>query len=202
MKYPEFYDRVETITLFDPLSKVLGSFEEGIVTFEYKEIVKAAGHSCPTVAGAYLMTVRALEALYGDEVPVRGEVKVYFKEDEKDGVAGVIGNVIANITGATTTTGFKGLGGNFARNNLMFYNSAIESSVKFIRVDTLESVDLFYNPSVVPPDPKMQPLMQKVMQGIATTQEAADFGQLWQERVEKILCEHNMDERVVKVVKL
>jgi formylmethanofuran dehydrogenase subunit E len=202
MNYPEFYDRVETITLFDPLSKVLGSFENGIITFEYKEIVKAAGHSCPTVAGAYLMTVRALEALYGEDIPVRGEVKVYFKEDEKEGVAGVIGNVIANITGATVNTGFKGLGGNFARNGLMFYNSAIDSSAKFLRVDTLESVDLYYNPSIVPADPKMQPLMQKVMQGIATSEEANEFGILWQNRVEKILCEHNMDERVIKVVKL
>ena len=202
MNYPEYYDRVETITMFDPLSKILGSFEEGIVTFEYKEIVKAAGHSCPTVAGAYLMTVRALEALYGDDLPVRGEIKVYFKEDEKEGVAGVIGNVISNITGATATSGFKGLGGNFARNSLMFYNSAIDSSAKFTRTDTLESVDLYYNPSIVAPDKAMAPLMQKVMQGVATSKEVEEFGKLWQKRVEKILCEHNMDERVIKVVKL
>ncbi len=202
MNYPQFYDRVESITLFDPLSKVLGSFENGVITFEYKDIVKAAGHSCPTVAGAYLMTLRALEALYKDELPVRGEIKVFFKEDEKEGVAGVIGNVIANITGATVDNGFKGLGGNFARNGLMFYNSAIESSARFLRTDTLESVDLFYNPSIVAPDPKMQPLMSKVMQGVATMEESDEFGRLWQSRVEKILCEHNTDERVVKVVKL
>ena len=202
MNYPKFYDKVETITMFDPLSKVLGSFEDGIVTFEYKDIVKIAGHSCPTVAGAYLMTVRALEALYGDELPVRGEIKVYFKEDEKEGVAGVVANVISNITGAATAGGFKGLGGNFARNSLMFYNSAIDSSAKFLRTDTLESVDLFYNPSVVPAEKNMASLMQRVLQGIATEHEAKEFGNLWQKRVEKILCEHNMDERVVKVVKL
>jgi len=36
--------------------------------------------------------------------------------------------------------------------------------------------------------------MQKVMQGVATSKEVEEFGKLWQKRVEKILCEHNMDE--------
>ena len=119
MNYPQFFDRVETITLLDPLSRVLGSFTDGKITFTYKEIVKLAGHSCPTVGGAYLMTVRALEVLYPEGLPVRGHIKVAFKEDEQDGVAGVIANVISDITGATETSGFKGLNGNFARHSLM-----------------------------------------------------------------------------------
>jgi hypothetical protein len=36
------------------------------------------------------------------------------------------------------------------------------------------------------PNPAMQPLMQKVMQGVATAEEFKEFGILWQERVEKI----------------
>jgi len=29
MKYPDFFDTTETITLYDPLSEILGAFEEG-----------------------------------------------------------------------------------------------------------------------------------------------------------------------------
>jgi hypothetical protein len=200
MGYPQFFDKVETITLFDPLSKVLGSFDDGVITFEYKEIVKLAGHSCPTVAGAYLMTLRALEVLYPDSLPVRGQIKVAFKEDEQDGVAGVIGNVISDITGATETSGFKGLNGNFARHSLMSFNENIDSNARFTRIDTGKSVDAYYNPNVVPPNPQMQPLMQKVMMQSATEEEIKTFGKLWQERVEKILCENNKNENLIKIV--
>ncbi len=202
MGYPAFYDKVEMITLFDPLSEILGSYDDGLVTFEYKEIVKVAGHSCPTVGGAYLMTARALEALYPDSTPVRGEIKVEFKEDEKDGVAGVIGNVISNITGATAHSGFKGLNGKFARHSLMFFNASIDSSARFTRTDTGKSVDVYYNPNVVPPNPQMQPLMQKVMMGQASAEEKQAFGKLWQERVERILCDNAKNDQLIKVVEL
>ncbi len=202
MNYPLFFDDVETITLFDPLSQVLGSFEDGKIIFTYKDIVKLAGHSCPTVGGAYLMTLRSLEALYKDSLPVRGQIKVEFKEDEKDGVAGVIGNVISDITGATQTSGFKGLNGKFARHSLMFFNAKIDSSARFTRIDTGKSIDVYYNPNIVPPSPQMQPLMQKVMTQTATPDEIKAFGKLWQERVEKILCEHNHDKNLIKIVLL
>ncbi len=200
MNYPEFFDRVETITLFDPLSQILGSFTDGKITFAYKEIVKLAGHSCPTVAGAYLMTLRALEALYPDALPVRGQIEVSFKEDEEDGVAGVIGNVISDITGATERSGFKGLNGKFARHSLMHFGADIDASARFTRTDTGKSVDAYYNPNVVPPDPQMQPLMQKVMMQQASEEERMRFGQLWQERVERILCDNSRNENLIKIV--
>ena len=195
--YPEFFDRVPAIVTYDPLADILGTFEDGKIIFKYIQIVKAAGHSCPTVAGAYAMTYHALKALYGDELPVRGNIKVEFKEALEDGVAGVIANVISNITGATSKSGFKGLGGKFARHSLMFFNAPINSSVRFTRVDTGKSVDVFYDPSIVPGNPKQQELMQKIMQGMATPEEKKEFGKLWQQRVEKILCE-KLDE-VVRV---
>ena len=54
MSYPKFYDKIEKIELYDPLSEVLGAFEDGKYSIEYKDVVKSAGHSCPTVAGAYI----------------------------------------------------------------------------------------------------------------------------------------------------
>ncbi len=195
--FPEFFKRVPSIVTYDPLADILGTFKDGKIMFNYIQIVKAAGHSCPTVAGAYAMTFHALKALYGEELPVRGNVKVEFKEDLEDGVAGVIANVITNITGATSKSGFKGLGGKFARHSLMFFNAPIKSSARFTRVDNGKSVDVFYDPSIVPGSPKQQPLMQKIMQGIATSEEKEEFGRLWQARVEKILCDKL--DKVVRV---
>ena len=186
MNYPKFYDEVEVIKVKDELSNVLGTFQNGEYEFGYLDVVKSAGHSCPTVAGAYVMTLQALKALYLDQVPVRGDIKVEFKESLEDGVAGVIGNVISQITGATDKSGFKGLGGVFARHSLMFFDADINSSARFTRVDTGKSVDVFYNPSSITPDPNMQPLMQKVMQKSATKDEFEEFGRLWQDRVERI----------------
>jgi len=186
MAYPEFFDEVQSIKVADPLSNVLGAFENGIYEISFLEVVKSAGHSCPTVAGAYIMTSEALKALYPDEMIIRGNIAVEFKEDLEDGVAGVIGNVVTQITGATDKSGFKGLNGKFARHSLMKFNSNISASARFTRVDTGKSVDVFYDPSSVPPKPEMGPLMQKLMGGVATPEEAKEFGAVWQDRVKRI----------------
>ncbi len=200
MSYPKFYDDVETITLYDPLSDFLGSFSDGEIKFKYLNVVKNAGHSCPTVAGAYLMTLKALKALYPDSLPIRGGIKVEFAENETDGVAGVIANVISNITGATEKSGFKGIGGNFARHSLMSFNSNITSSAKFTRTDSGKSVEVTYDPSNVGGNPKMSMLMQKIMQQRALKAEKIEFGEIWQDRVKRILID-NFDN-VVKVTEV
>ncbi len=190
MSYPKFFNEVKSIKVKDPLSALLGGFREEY-EISYIEVVKAAGHSCPTVAGAYLMTDAALKALYPDSIAVRGDIKVEFAEDLEDGVAGVIANVITQITGATDKSGFKGLAGKFARHSLMDFNSNIASSARFTRVDNGKSIDVFYNPSSVTPNPSMQPLMQKMMQGMASQEEIKAFGDAWQDRVERIFKDIN-----------
>jgi len=194
MKYPEFFDKVPVIRLKDDLSDFLGTFEDGIVEFSYVDIVKSAGHSCPTVAGAYLCALEGLKALYKDEIPKRGEILVSFKEEADEGVAGVIANVFTQITGATTTKGFKGIAGNFARHDLMKFHDNIESSVKLQRLDNKSSVEVSYNPSSIPVNPKQQQLMQKILSSTATEEEKNSFKKIWQERVENILS--NIDKSV------
>lgn len=198
MNYPEFFDSVESIKVVDPLSNILGAFENGVYEITFLEIVKAAGHSCPTVAGAYITTLMGLKALYPDSPAVRGEIKVAFKESLEEGVAGVIGNVISQITGATDKSGFKGLGGKFARHSLMNFDAKISSSVKFTRVDNGKSVDVYYDPSSIGGSPKMQQLMQKMMGGMATPAEIKEFGALWQDRVKRIFENISSVTRVVK----
>ena len=199
MNYPKFFDSVESIKLVDPLSNVLGAFEDGLYEITFLEVVKAAGHSCPTVAGAYLITLEGLKALYEDSRAVRGEIKVEFRDPMEEGVAGVISNVVSQITGATEKSGFKGLGGKFARHSLMKFNANINSSIRLTRVDNAKSVDVYYDPSSIGGSPKMQMLMQKMMGGMASKEEAKEFGALWQDRVERIMA--NIPS-VIKVVKL
>ncbi|MEA3419798.1 MAG: FmdE family protein [Campylobacterota bacterium] len=187
MKYPAFFDNVEPIQLQDPLSNFLGAFENGELEITYLDCVKLAGHSCPTVAGAYLMALKGLEALYPDTLPQRGYIKVEMRDAEADGVTGVVCNTISFIAGASGAGGFKGLQGNMSRNNLISYDATITREVRLTRIDTGASVEVDYDPSSIPPSPQMQPLMGKMMQNKASAEEKVQFGTLWQERVEKIL---------------
>ena len=197
MTYPAFFDEVEPIDTVDPLADILGAVENGRITYTYLDMVKFAGHSCPTVAGAWLMTKIGLAKIYGDDLPVRGNVKVEIREALDEGVAGVIGNCIGLATGAANEGGFKGLGGRMARNNRLVFGVEMGAEVRLTRLDNAAHVEMSYNPSLVPGNPEMQPLMQKVMQGVATPEEKRKFGELWQERVKKILLEVPAEELVI-----
>jgi hypothetical protein len=102
-----------------------------------------------------------------------------------------------NITGAATTNGFKGISGKFDRNHLMKFEQDInDASVRFTRVDTQQSVDVFYDASSIKAHEDMNFLMQKSFQGSASKEEKIEFGKLWQQRVEDI--SNNISE-VIKV---
>jgi len=147
MKYLPFFDEIETITLYDDLSKFLGVNDDGVIELSYVDIVKTAGHSCGTVAGAYLVALKGLKALYGDDLPSRGEIKVEIKKAATEDNAGVVGCVLSNITGATTDYGFGGIpGGKYNRRELLFYEADIEEDVRFTRLDTQETVAVNYRP--------------------------------------------------------
>jgi len=197
MNYPNFFNDIETIQLEDSLSSFLGSFEEGILEFSFLDVVKSAGHSCPTVLGAYLMAKEGLKELYKGEIPKRGEIIVEFKENENEGVAGVISLVITQITGATANLGFKGLAGQFNRKNLMYFESKINSSVRFTRKDNNKSVEVTYDASSIAVDSRISLLMQRCIQNRATKEERKEFGILWQNRVENI--SKNIDQ-VIRVL--
>jgi len=104
------------------IASFLGVNEDGIIEFGYADIVKTAGHSCGTVAGAYLIAQYGLKALFGEEIPKRGEIKVELKKSPTEDNAGVVGCVLSNITGATSDYGFGGIpGGKFNRRGLLFH---------------------------------------------------------------------------------
>lgn len=189
----DFFNEVERIRLIEPLAHILGAQNEGEpFVFDYTDAVKVAGHSCPAVSGAYKLTALALKALYGEELPVRGEIKVLIKGGPADLAYGPQSHVISLITGASGSTGFKGLGGRYGRNNKLFFDSKNTEFNTFIfqREDTGKAVRISYNPQAVPGDPRMNDLVPKVMRGVATKEEKDLFISLWQGNVRKILLEN------------
>ncbi|NYT84869.1 FmdE family protein [Pollutimonas harenae] len=187
MTSPAFFDQVPTITMQDPLSALLGAATDGIIEYSYGDIVKLAGHSCPTVAGAYLMTRNALKKLYGNAMPQRGNIKVEFRDKAVDGVTGVIANVVSFITGATADTGFKGLAGKHDRRHLMFFDVPIAGEIRFQRLDTGESVTVAFHANVVPAPATLMPALQSILKGQADQKLHAAFAHDWQDRVRQIL---------------
>jgi len=199
LKYPAFYDKVEPFILKDDLAEFLGATEGGIIQIDYIDCVKLAGHSCPTVAGSFILAKVALQELFGSEMPKRSQVKIEFKEPKDSGVTGVIGSVLSFILGSNDEGGFAGIGGKFNRKNLLSYNNSdVTGMVRFTRIDNRESVTLTLDTSAVPGNPNMQPLMQKTLMGQASQEEAQEFGKLWQARVEYMLTQPNLWRKIAK----
>lgn len=199
MRFPAFFQEVPLITLRDPLAALLGAAEDGLMDYRYADAVKLAGHSCPTVAGAWLMARRGLAALYGEELPERGGLRVDFKAARDAGTTGVVGNVVGLITGAAGDEGFKGLGGKQNRRDLLRFGVGIDAELRLTRLDTGTATLLDYRPEAVPPAPEMAPLMARVVGGVADAWEQMEFARLWQDRVRRILLEHGDDPALVAV---
>ena len=197
---PDFFNDVTPIIMRDPLAEVLGAVDKGLIEYTYTDVVKLAGHACPTVAGAYLMLEKGLNALYGDDTPIRGEIKVFVKGTLGEGVIGVISNVASMITGATTIGGFHGLAGHFDRRDLLFFVADMTSDMILERVDTGTRVELSYDPSFVVADERMGELLVRIASGSADADDRELFGTLWQDRVRRILIECKNDSRLVRCI--
>ena len=197
MKYPDFFDAVPKIGLYDPLAEFLGATDAGVMRYGYLDAVKLAGHSCPTVACAYWSTYRALAFLYPESLPVRGDIRVEFGQDESSGVTGVIANVVSMLTGAMSDNGFKGIAGRFDRRNKLFFTVAgMQVEVRYTRLDTQQSVNVISTPQRVSSPPRLSELMSACLSDSATPDQRAVFRQLWQDRVRRILLEHGDDPTV------
>ena len=187
-----FYDEVEPIKLKDPLAVFLGAIDEQEeFIFTYEDAVKLAGHSCPAVSGAYKVTEKALKALYGSEIPMRGGISVKVLGSIDNGANGPISQVISLITGAAPETGFAGLGNSFVRKNKLIFDEQNEEANAFVftRDDNGKSVKVTYHPENVPAKEEMHPLFTKCVVGTASKKQQEDFKKLWQERVKIVLFE-------------
>jgi len=189
MEYLSFFDEIESIVVYDDLTKFLGVNKNGIIEFSYADIVKVAGHSCATVAGAYLIAKSGLDALYEDKLPQRGEIKVELKNDTATDNAGVVGSILSTITGATEKYGFGGIPtGKYNRRDLLFFNANIDYDVCFTRLDTNKKVYVNYRPrKVVNP----MEILKSAIKPDAKKEDIESFPKRFQDMVKKVFDNAN-----------
>lgn len=199
MGFPAFFAQAPVLRLRDDLSMLLGATPDGIIEYRYADAVRLAGHSCPTVAGAWLCARAGLRALYGEAVPERGGVSVHLREAEDAGVTGVVGQVLTLVTGAAGAGGFKGLGGRHARNGLLHYGDGGSASLRLRRLDTGAAIEVVLDTAPVPADAEQRALLGAVVQGTADPDQRHRFGEAWQARVRRLLLDHADDPAVVRV---
>jgi hypothetical protein len=200
--FPDFFSAAPVITMRDPLAAFLGATagSDGEITYRYEDAVRLAGHSCPTVASAFLMTRAALKALYENSVPERGAIRVELREARAAGVAGVIAAVVTLVTGATEDSGFRGLAGRFNRRQLLAFACPLtHGSLRFTRVDNGSAVEVDADLSRVFGDSGMGPLMSLALAGQASAEQQREFQRLWQDRVRRILIDHADDANVIRI---
>jgi hypothetical protein len=185
------YTDIEPIRLRDPVAEALAVLEPGdpfVVT--YRDVVKIAGHSCPTAAGAYRIVTDGLEALYPDELPVRGEVAVLAGGPRTDPSYGVTSRLISYVTGAAGEDGFGGLaGGHGGRTDLLRFGAIGTEGItyEFTRTDTDQTVRVTYDTSKIPDAGPATRHLPSLIDGEATADERAAFAEAWHGRVERIL---------------
>ena len=183
--------QVDPILVRDPFLEFLGlvSPREPIaVTFP--ELVKAAGHLCPTVAGAYLILRHGLTALYGSEPAVRGEVRVTAYGGPQDFGYGPIAQLVNLVIGAAPETGFAGLhAGLFARRDLFIFNQGDlrRNEFDFERLDLHRTVHVTYDPGKIPPPAGLHASIGPALGAAVAPADLTRFRTLWMQRVHDIL---------------
>lgn len=199
MQTPAFFDDVPTILMHDALAQTLGAAQYGLIEYRYLDAVKLAGHSCPTVAGAWLMTRAALARLYPGQTPQRGEVEVAMREPQDAGVVGVIASVAGLVTGAAGSGGFKGLAGRHERCNLLTFNVPMRGEMRFTRVDNGQSVEVSHHTEAAPPPAELRMQMQAALGPRADSAQREAFAQSWQGWVRTMLIDHADDPALITV---
>lgn len=194
---PDFFTQAPSIRIYDPLARFLGATPTGVIIYTYADVVAAAGHSCPTVASAYLMARKALSVLYPDTLAVRGELAVAWRESKQTGVVGVMANVVSYLTGAADEGGFKGIAGQFQRSERLSFDADIQGELRITRLDTQAFVELSCDLSHVPMHSRVRELMPLGLSGQATKAQLLEFGEAWQQRVRTLLLEHADDPQVI-----
>lgn len=200
--FPAFFEQAPRIPVRDPLAALLGAAEDGRMDYGYADAVRLAGHSCPTVAGAYLMARAALRALYPEQPAERGGIAVRMPAAEDEGTTGVTAQVLTLITGAAAANGFHGIAGRHGRQGLLSFARGGGSAVEFTRCDSGTTVAAELDMSPLPASPSLRQLMVAALDPAATPAQRAAFADAWQDRVRCLLLDYADDPRVLRVTRL
>ena len=191
------YD-VDPIEIRDPVAEALGVLESGdsfIIT--YTDVVKEAGHSCPTASGAYRIVQLGLDTLYPDSDPVRSDIEVQVPRSRDDATYGVMSRIISYVTGATEDDGFSGLAGGYGgRRDLLRFDAfdadTADPVFRFRRTGTDESVQVTYHVSNVPEGGPALGNLQQILDETANDQQREAFGDAWHRRVQDVLSDDSL----------
>ena len=193
--FRDFFAEVKPLQMRDPFAQTLGAFkkEDAVMEYSFLDVVKMAGHACPTTVGAYLCCRQALKTLYKDETPIRGDIAITVYGDPDEGVYGVIGQVFTLLTGAAPESGFRGIGHKF-KARICSYST---------RMGTGQTVLVKFFPHRIPfpteKNKRMGELMQKVLSETATQDEIRQFQDLWMEKVKKMLVKQTDITQWIKI---
>ncbi|MBN8541198.1 MAG: hypothetical protein J0L82_12475 [Deltaproteobacteria bacterium] len=154
------------------------------------DVVRFAGHACPAMIGAFLLSQRAIKELFPEtNICIRGLVSIEVPGAINQGATGPISNVFSMIFGAWDQSGFGGLQGRFIRRGLLSYGvqGIPTGSFRFRNLVTGKAVDVKYDPT-----------------GAQTPENAAavPFQKVWRHKIASILespndyiTSHNVDDR-------
>jgi hypothetical protein len=186
---------VRSLVVHDPLAEFLGATADGRIEYRYVDAVKLAGHSCPTVAAAYWMTLKALAAplprcaAAARRHPRRLPRGPPVGRDRRHRQCRLL------LTGATHDTGFKGIAGRFDRRKLLYFSpgsprkSASRESTPARRSRSRRAATR----SLRARDPRTDAEMPGRQRHTGRSREFRDN---WQARVRSLLLEHGDDPEV------
>ena len=190
------YENVEPIRVRDPVAEALTVLDPGEpFVIDYANVVKTAGHSCPTASGAYRITQLGLDALYPNKHPVRGEIEVTAGGPKDDPTYGVMSRIVSYVTGAAEEDGFGGLAGGYGGRSELLHFDDLEAegpTFVFTRTDTGRSVQVTYHVSDVPNAGPPTQYLPKLIEETATIEEREAFSETWHGRVRRVLTDDDL----------
>lgn len=201
--FPDFYEQAPVVHTYDPFAAMLGAARDGLLDYYYLDAVRLAGHSCPTVAGAFLIGRAALAALYPNEPTERGNIAVHMPAPEDEGVTGVMAQILTLLTGAAAGNGFYGMRGRFRRKGLLSFADQREGdAIIFTRLDNNVNVAVTLDVSLIPADPAQGERLMAILQDYADASQQIAFADTWQDRVRRLLLEFSDEPRVIRVTSM
>ena len=185
--WPEFYSQSPEILIIDPMAVVVGSMPEGsnMITINLTDVAIYSGHICPSMAAGYMLTKKAMDALYPNSIPQRGQIRVSAM------AASDLMDVASYITGARAFYG---------RDEINAYDLVVDPSLKpkqrgqyvmvFQRKDTGKAVKAVYDKFKLIPEKKVKEVkvfLNKILTGKALPQEKEKNWAILNALVEKVL---------------
>lgn len=161
----------------------------------YADVVKEAGHSCPTASGAFRIVQLGLAELYPNEYPVRGDIDVIAGGPKSDATYGVMSRIVSYITGAAEEDGFGGLAGGYGdRKHHLHFGDAdtVDPTFTFQRTDTDDAVQVTHHVGDVPAAGPATQYLEKLIDGTATDEGRTVFAEAWHGRVHTVLTDDDL----------